>query len=274
MAIDAETAAVDVVRKVQRALGKGSQAAALAPLLYSRDGLNGLDGMPAEWLAANVREALEFIATKPRRRHKIRIRRVAATGKKDVPESSVIEILNDDMPFLVDSVLGELQARSLTVRHLLHPIFKTERDKDGRLQAITGAGDVNWSDGHQESYIAIHLRSMPETEARALTATISDILGEVRVAVADWRAMLQRVAEGRRQLEHAHIAIPPEARGEACRIPAVARAGQLHVPRCARVRAYRRPRHRRSGLGRRSPASAFCATRMSRCCAAAANLWR
>ena len=43
MALDVETAAGSLIRKVQKALGKGSQAALLAPLLYARDGLAGPD---------------------------------------------------------------------------------------------------------------------------------------------------------------------------------------------------------------------------------------
>ena len=134
--------------------------------------------------------------------------RLAARAR--LPEGSVVEILNDDMPFLVDSVLGELQARGLAVRFLFHPIFKTQRDKAGRLQTIAGAGDEKWSDGHQESYIAIHLRALPDTEARDLAATISDILAEVRVVVADWSPMLQRLETAIRQLETAPAAVAPD----------------------------------------------------------------
>ena len=54
MALDAETAADGLIRKVQKALGKGSQAALLAPLLYARDGRSGLESLPADWLAGNA----------------------------------------------------------------------------------------------------------------------------------------------------------------------------------------------------------------------------
>src|SRR5882724_9469644 len=99
MALDAETAAGGLIRKVQKALGKGSQAALLAPLLYARDGLSELEHLPADWLAGNAREAMEFIADKPKGRHKLRVRRMAASRKDGPAEGSVVEILNDDMPF-------------------------------------------------------------------------------------------------------------------------------------------------------------------------------
>src|SRR5215510_14854404 len=146
MVVDAEAAAGGLIGKVEKALGKGSSAARLAPLLYARDGLPGLDSLPAEWLADNARAAMAFIADKPAGRPKIAVRLLPG-GKGGCPLGSVVEILNDDMPFLVDSVLGELQARGLSVRLLLHPIFKTERDQAGRLKTIAGAGDERWGDG-------------------------------------------------------------------------------------------------------------------------------
>ncbi len=259
---------------MQKALGKGSQAALLAPLLYARDGLAGLESLPADWLAANAREALAFIADKPKGRHKIRVRRMPAGGKGALPEGSVVEILNDDMPFLVDSVLGELQARGLAVRFLFHPIFKTQRDKAGRLQTIAGAGDEKWSDGHQESYIAIHLRALPDTEARDLAATISDILAEVRVVVADWSPMLQRLETATRQLETA----PASRRGgPAARDDGLSRSGSSRPTSPSSARASSSSRATPTPATSRrwtAAASASCATRKCRCCAAAASWWR
>src|SRR5215831_15693276 len=215
MAVEADVAAGGLIRKVEQALGKGSPAAPLLALLYAHDGLAGLEGLPAEWLAGNAREAMAFIADKPKARHKICVRRLVPTGRGEPPQGSVVEILNDDMPFLLDSVLGELQARGLAVRLLFHPIFKTKRDEAGHLKAIAGAGDERWGDGHQESYIAIHLRTLTEAEARDLTATLSDILMEVRVVVGDWRAMLERLEAGCKQLELVHANLPAETLGEA-----------------------------------------------------------
>jgi glutamate dehydrogenase len=215
MALNAEAAAGGLIRRVETALGKGSPAAPLVPLLYAHDGLSGLDGLPAEWLASNASEAMAFIADKPKGRHKISVRRLVGGGNGEPPPGSIVEILNDDMPFLVDSVLGELQARGLTVRLLFHPIFRTQRDKAGHLATIAGAGDERWGDGHQESYIAILLRNLMPAEAGELTAALSDILTEVRVVVSDWRPMLERLEGARKLLERVHGNLPAEALGEA-----------------------------------------------------------
>src|ERR1022692_1449497 len=37
--------------------------------------------------------------------------------------AAVLDIINDDMPFLLDSVVGELHQRGLGIRLLVHPVF-------------------------------------------------------------------------------------------------------------------------------------------------------
>ena len=46
---------------------------------------------------------------------------------------TIVEIANDNMPFLVDSTLGELTERALDIRLVLHPIVTVARDAAGRL---------------------------------------------------------------------------------------------------------------------------------------------
>src|SRR5262245_38725397 len=111
-------------------------AARFAALLYGDSAPDGLRPASPSWLADNAETAFGFIADKPGPGHKVRVRRAFADNTR--VETSVIEILNDDMPFLVDSVMGELQARGLRVRQLLHPIFKARRDDAGRLLAVLG----------------------------------------------------------------------------------------------------------------------------------------
>jgi glutamate dehydrogenase len=148
MAVAAASAASARIWQVQQFLAAHREAAAFAAVLYGSKDLEDLEERSVAWLADTARAALEFIEVKPAGRHKLRIRRALPAGPSSI-EASVIEILNDDMPFLVDSVLGELQARGLTVRLLLHPILKTRRDRNGHLVAVTTAGDGGMGDGLQ-----------------------------------------------------------------------------------------------------------------------------
>ena len=101
---------------------------------------------------------------------------------------SVLDIINDDMPFLLDSVVGELHQRGLAIRLLVHPVFTVERDAAGKLVAFKG---VAKGDGLRESFIHIHIEGVAEAARRAeIARAIEEILAEVRVAVQDWRPML------------------------------------------------------------------------------------
>jgi glutamate dehydrogenase len=106
---------------------------------------------------------------------------------------AILEIVNDDMPFLVDSVLGELGERGVDIRLLAHPVFTVERDQTGKLTAFKGARK---SHGGRESYIHIHTAGTRDDNERAeIVRVLRQILAEVAVCVHDWRPMLARLGE-------------------------------------------------------------------------------
>ena len=47
-----------------------------------------------------------------------------------------VAIINDDMPFLVDSIANALAAADIIIHRLLHPVLSVERDGNGHLKAI------------------------------------------------------------------------------------------------------------------------------------------
>ncbi|MFT4025740.1 MAG: NAD-glutamate dehydrogenase [Novosphingobium sp.] len=95
-------------------------------------------------------------------------------------------LINEDMPFLVDSIAGAFAARGLTIDRLVHPVVPVLRDK-ARLSGIGQAG-------MRESWIYLET---PRADARTRRAVIEDLhatLAAVRVAVADWPAMQAAMA--------------------------------------------------------------------------------
>ena len=272
MAADGDAAPTGAIGKVQRTLGAGSPAAAFARVLYGRNGLDGVGTLEPAWLAANARDAFAFIAEKKKGRHRIGVRRMPATGA--LAESSVVEILNDDMPFLVDSVMGEIQARGLPVRLLLHPILKTQRDNAGRLEKIDGAANGSWKDASQESYIAIYVRPMTDAAARDLTTALSAVLDEVRGVVADWAPMMARVKAAAGQLETVPDSVPRDVLSESRAFLAWLEAGNFTFLGVREFELEGDPETGDLVVGGRQRASAFCATPACRCCAAAASWWR
>jgi glutamate dehydrogenase len=137
-------------------------------------------------LAGIAERSWAFLAEREAGVAKIRFEPAAAP-----PGIAVLEIINDDMPFLVDSVVGELNQRGLNIRLFIHPAFVVERDLAGRLVNFKGARTVG---GLRESFIHIHIEGIDEAAQRAeIVEALQGILAEVRVCVQDWQPMLTRL---------------------------------------------------------------------------------
>jgi glutamate dehydrogenase len=99
-----------------------------------------------------------------------------------------IAIVNDDMPFLVDSVAAAVAELGLSIDRLLHPVLPVVRNKDCVLTAIP-AGDPE--DAEWESMIYIETTRVDARTRRALEHAIRETLGDVRAAVTDWPKVQQ-----------------------------------------------------------------------------------
>ena len=94
-----------------------------------------------------------------------------------------IALINDDMPFLVDSIGNALAAFDVTIHRLLHPVLSVERDADGALHAIL---DDSAPGARRESMIYIEADRADARVRRALQSALEETLGDVRAAVTDW----------------------------------------------------------------------------------------
>jgi glutamate dehydrogenase len=105
---------------------------------------------------------------------------------------SIVEIVNDDMPFLVDSVSLAINASGRTVHLVIHPILSVTRDPKWCVGAVSDAD----SSGLRESWMHIEVtRETDRDDLAQLTRTLSTVLGDVRAAVEDWRLMCNRLRE-------------------------------------------------------------------------------
>ena len=103
---------------------------------------------------------------------------------------TVIQIVNDDMPFLVDSITAALAGLGREVFLLLHPTMFVERSTAGVVKRLTGG------DGKRESLIHIEVDQQSDTAAlEAIARRLETVLADVRAAVEDWRPMTARLAE-------------------------------------------------------------------------------
>ncbi len=108
--------------------------------------------------------------------------------------ATVIQLVNDDRPFLVDSVTAEVSNRGHEINLVVHPVVRLRRDDEGRLLGFADTG----SDGgaHTESMIYLEIDRIADAAGlAALKDSLLDVLAHVRLAVADWQAMLRRLDE-------------------------------------------------------------------------------
>jgi glutamate dehydrogenase len=143
-----------------------------------------LDRYGAEILAGIAERSWAFLLERTAGAPKIRFEPVAA-----LPGIFVLEIVNDDMPFLVDSVVGALNQRGLDIRLFVHPVFVVERNSAGRVTEFTPRRG-----GLRESFIHLHVEGADDAAQRAeIVRALEGVLADVRVCVADWQAMLARI---------------------------------------------------------------------------------
>jgi glutamate dehydrogenase len=111
-------------------------------------------------------------------------------------EHTIMEVITDDMPFLVDSMRMEMNRMGLAVHLMIHMGgMQVIRDKEGNVVDL-----LPFSENHKEAklesplYMEIDRQTDPEALAK-IRANIVRVLTDVRLAVSDWEAMRQKVKE-------------------------------------------------------------------------------
>ena len=154
-----------------------------------------LAGIPSEAVAEAAASLFAFARERPPGQAKLRVR---PPGPGRGPHA-VVEIVTDDMPFLVDSALAALARQGRVVRQLLHPIVAVRRDGAGRLLSLDGPAASADPAAVHESMMRITVGAAqvamlpgqgtggwPELE-RLLARAMAD----VRLAVTDYPVMFR-----------------------------------------------------------------------------------
>ncbi|VWX48652.1 NAD-glutamate dehydrogenase domain-containing protein [Novosphingobium sp. 9U] len=110
-----------------------------------------------------------------------------------------IALINDDMPFLVDSVAGAITAMGIAIDRLVHPVAAATRDGEGKL---TGIADPGEDGGARESMIYIETARVDARQRRELVQALGSVLGDVRAAVGDWQKMVKLLQKDADRIEN------------------------------------------------------------------------
>jgi len=114
---------------------------------------------------------------------------------------TVVELVTEDMPFLVDSVTMELARLGCGIDLVIHPVMWVRRDAQGRLIELLEPG-ANADDELAESIIHAEVVRAPDKDRlEVLHDNIARVLGDVLAAVRDWGRMRERMSELAADLE-------------------------------------------------------------------------
>ena len=109
-------------------------------------------------------------------------------------DHTIIEVISEDMPFLVDSVTAELARQGITVHLVVHPVIRVVRGSTGTLQNVVTSSNAGKSVS-SESYMGFEISYQSATDTLTkLEKAITTILRDVRLAVEDWQPMRAKVA--------------------------------------------------------------------------------
>ncbi|MBS0432786.1 MAG: NAD-glutamate dehydrogenase, partial [Proteobacteria bacterium] len=158
----------------------------------------GAEIAPEEWAersaaawAALFADLFTFMQVRPAGHTLVRAFNPGAGEGGRANACSVVQVVTDDMPFLVDTVGMAVAGARLQAYRLIHPVIPVTRDARGGLVAIGGEG----GEARAESIMHVEIDRVTDEELRELQASIEAAFGDVRMAVGDWRAMRDRMLE-------------------------------------------------------------------------------
>ncbi|GAA1813602.1 NAD-glutamate dehydrogenase [Planosporangium flavigriseum] len=165
-----------------------------------------LVGRTAPDLVAATESHRELAGERLRGQLKLRVTPAAAAA-----EHTAIEIVTDDMPFLVDSVTAALSSENLDIHLLAHPLVVVRREPLGALREIrTGVEPSDADPGDiVESWMRIEVdRIRDEKTLEQITNDLNRVLTDVREAVEDWPKMRLQALALADELAGAHLPVP------------------------------------------------------------------
>jgi glutamate dehydrogenase len=143
--------------------------------------------------------------------------------------NSIVQIVTDDMPFLVDSLGGELTRQGVGLHLVIHPVLTVRRDEAGQLVDVLEPGSAESAESAEgsagedetgtvgkESYLRFEIDKLPHAGAmEQLRADVLRCLDDVTAAVTDWKAMRERASEIAGSLHEEASFVPEAERAEA-----------------------------------------------------------
>jgi glutamate dehydrogenase len=173
----------------------------------------------AAYEAADLKRAAE-LAARAVARHRKGESVVAIDAESGVSRQgrplTVITVVNDNMPFLFDSILGEITDTAGEPTFVTHPVLAAQHGKAGVEEILGDGGVARDGDAHDRlSVVHVHIPRLNAEQAAALAQRLEAMLAQVRAATADWKPMLARLDQAISEFRYAPIPLDRKSVAEA-----------------------------------------------------------
>ncbi|SDD51751.1 NAD-glutamate dehydrogenase [Actinokineospora iranica] len=166
-----------------------------------------IDDDPVNLVGA-VRSHAQLAEQRVKGRPAVRMLNPNPTDDEWSAHGSVVQLVTDDMPYLVESVSAELVRRGVQVQRVVHPIVVVRRDVAGGLKEVLPTADPDNPppDAFAESWMHIEVDLITDADrSREIETGLLSVLNDVREVVED----TDRMAGTARALADQLEASPP-----------------------------------------------------------------
>ncbi|HEX7658757.1 MAG TPA: NAD-glutamate dehydrogenase domain-containing protein, partial [Pseudonocardiaceae bacterium] len=135
--------------------------------------------------------------------------------------ATIVQMVTDDMPYLVDSVVAELTRGGVNVQRVVHPIVVVRRDLSGKLLAVEATADPETPPAGSlaESWMSIDIDQVTDVNRAAeLERRLMEVLNDVREVVEDTDKMTNTARTLADSLESARPPVPAREIGDAAKL--------------------------------------------------------
>ena len=164
-------------------------------ILFGRASGDDIERYTPDMLAASATHATDCLTNWTRVRPSITLQAVEGV-EPDGKAAWILTVIDRNMPFLFDSVMGEVTASHRDLYLAVHPILLLEPGAEPVLRS----GDNPGNPAHHVSLIQIHLPPLSDADAETLIGRIRYVLEQVHLAITDWTPMLDLLQGAAEQL--------------------------------------------------------------------------
>ncbi len=151
-------------------------------VFYGESSANDLEDYPSDSLVKLCLSSFKLFSKKSKEEFKVRIYNPTIDSDGFESEFTILDVVNNDAPFLVDSVIMQFDKMGIEVKNVIHPIFAAQRSNNGELSSLDSKGEDH------ESVIQLHLAHISsQKELKEIEICLKKILESVHLVVKDWK---------------------------------------------------------------------------------------